>query len=79
MSVDLQLVFENEFADLFDLISFRLRAARLQVDDLINALSEVDVMAAFAVAKGKACASQDETPIVEIEVRVRATFEQASE
>jgi hypothetical protein len=49
----------------------------LQVDDLIHALPEVDVVAAFAGAKGKACASQDETQIVEIEVRVRATFEQA--
>jgi hypothetical protein len=48
MSVDLQLVVENEVPHLFDLIRFRLRTLGLQVEDLVDAFFEIDVMAAFA-------------------------------
>jgi len=79
MSVDFDLVFDDDVADLFDLISFRLRAARLQVDDLVHAFLEVDLVATFALAKGEACAGENETQVAEIEVRVGATFEQCGQ
>jgi hypothetical protein len=43
MSVDLYLIFNDDVADLFYLV-FRLRTARLQVDDFVHHILEAEAM-----------------------------------
>jgi hypothetical protein len=56
-----------------------LRAAWLQVQYLVHSVFEVDVMTAFARTKAETAALKNVTQVAEVEVRVRASFEQASE
>ena len=53
MSVDVQLVFENEVSHLFDLISLRLVSKGLQVDNFVDFRPVEDDVTAFALTRMK--------------------------
>ncbi|MES2705834.1 MAG: hypothetical protein V4726_04450 [Verrucomicrobiota bacterium] len=67
----------DKVTDLFDLVGFRLGAAWLQVEDLLHAFPEINAVAPFSLAEGETGALQNQTPVREIEVRVRAAFQKA--
>jgi hypothetical protein len=69
-----ELVLEDDVPDLLDLVSLRLRAYRLQVQDLDEAGSEEDVMAALGPGREPE-PGENVAKIRERDVLVRGTSE----
>ena len=69
------MVFEDEFADLFDLVGFGFAAFGLDVDDFFHAVQVVDEVAALSLAGSKPGAFEDMAQVGEGEIRIGASFE----
>jgi hypothetical protein len=79
MSVDVQLVFEDQVADLFHLVGFGFAAQWLDINDFRHCFHVKDRVTAFA---GTACESgtfQDVTKIGKIDVGVGTAGEDVTE